>query len=176
MEENKTYPGYSGKEKIIIGIFLAVVFLIIYALGFWVYKKIIPPSEKGKASIVSLVNEPVPEEEKQEVVSEQNNQEEEQPEENISPEEIDIKILNGGAPAGSAGKVKDALVAEDYEKAEAANAEGDYKGTIIYCKEGFKESAENIKEILKTDYPLVEIKEATSGEETAGDIVVILGE
>jgi len=97
-------------------------------------------------------------------------------EKDLKPAEVKILVFNGGAPAGTAGKVKALLVGKGYVKAEAKNAEGDaYAGTLVYYGEGLNKNADAIKEVLKVKYPKVETKAAATAEEKSADIVVILG-
>lgn len=96
--------------------------------------------------------------------------------ESKKPEELAIKILNGGAVSGSAGKVKEILISKGYVKAEAKNAEEDgYQGAIIYYSENLEKEATGVKEVLSDKYSKIELKQASSGEEKSGDIVIILG-
>ena len=59
----------------------------------------------------------------------------------IIPAEISVKVLNGGAAPGAAGKIKDFLVEKGYVKAEAANTEERDKtgATVFYQDDKFAE-------------------------------------
>lgn len=103
--------------------------------------------------------------------------EKEEPLKAKAPQEVTVKILNGGAAPGTAGKIKDFLVSKDYIQTEAKNAaDNEHTGTIIFYKEDVsKKEAEWIKEMLAGKEIRAEIKLAESEEEKSADIVIILG-
>lgn len=86
-----------------------------------------------------------------------------------------IKILNGGAAGGSAGKVKELLASKGYKKLEAGNSNNTYSGTVIFYQTESKAAAEKILADIKSKYPSAQIKIASSSEEKSGAIVIILG-
>lgn len=93
----------------------------------------------------------------------------------VSKAELKVVVLNGGAPAGTAGKVKEMLMLKGYKKAEAKNAKGDYQAATVFFGAGFKEAAAGVIEDLKAKYPNAVVKEAVSAEEKISDVVVIMG-
>lgn len=96
--------------------------------------------------------------------------------ESKKPAEISIKILNGGAVAGSAAKIKDILTNKGYSKTEAQNAqENNHEGLVVYHAGTLEAEAGAVRELLKANYPKAEIKPASSVEEKMADIVIILG-
>lgn len=179
MDELQNRSGFTKREKIIIALAALVLLAIFWATGFWLWKKFKPPREEKKISITNLVDQP------KEKANNQPPQEatgestaiREVPEENkISPEEIDIKVLNGGSLAGAAASVKGLLAGRGYAKTEAGNAKlSSYKGVAIYYKADFKDQVQEIKNILAGKYKTVETKEGISSGEASGDIVIILG-
>lgn len=181
MEEFKKSSACTRKEKIILASAGLVMAVTIVTAGLWVYKKLAPPREEKKISIVNIADESTVGQ-KNEEAQKQEEQETQEPsreavgEEAISPENVDIKVLNGGTLAGAAGKVKDALVPEGYTKTEATNTKlSNYKGVIIYYEPKFQDQIRSIKEILKSKYPVIETKEGMNNGEMTGDIVIILG-
>lgn len=97
-------------------------------------------------------------------------------EDNFKSEEIKITVLNGGATAGSAGKVQDLLVKQGYKLAQAQNAQADnHSGTAIYYSQGFDKTAGIVKNLLKAKYPKTETKPAETDEEKSADLVIMLG-
>jgi len=98
------------------------------------------------------------------------------PVEEIKPAEIKIKVLNEGAPVGSAGKNKEFLISKGYAKTEAGNGELDSTNSFIYYNgPEFKSAAEKIKEILSGNKIQALVKEALTAEQKSGNVVVILG-
>ena len=96
--------------------------------------------------------------------------------ESKKPAEISVKILNGGAVAGSAAKIKDILTNKGYSKTEAQNAkENNHEGLVVYHAGTLEAEAGAVRELLKANYPKAEIKPASSVEEKMADIVIILG-
>jgi hypothetical protein len=171
-EENK--KNHLGMVMSIIGL---VVVVAVIAGAFYFFKIKTQPTEAPVATETEFVVEnPQDTEPAEEVVQEVQSENIPVPEKNLKPAEIKISILNGGAAAGTAGKVKTLLVGQGYKLAEAKNAEGDaYVGTIIYYIEGLSKNAETVKEVLKVKYPKAETKAAATTEEKSADIVIILG-
>lgn len=89
----------------------------------------------------------------------------------------DIQVLNGGAAAGTAGKVGEALETAGYTKITVDSAQGNFSGETIYYASGYQEEAEALKDTLSKDYPKVEVKaqEASNQETTGASLVLILG-
>lgn len=92
--------------------------------------------------------------------------------------DLDVHILNGGAPAGSAAKVKGVLAGAGYEKVDTANAsEDNHMGIAVFFQDGFQKLSADLAEVLKASNKgaVVISKSAFSDEEKSGEIVVILG-
>lgn len=101
----------------------------------------------------------------------------EEPPKAKTPSELTIKILNGGAAAGTAGKIKDFMISKGYLQMEAENAKSqNHSGAAVYYKEEIsKKEAQWIKEMLSGKKIEAEIKLAEREEEKSADIVVMLG-
>ncbi|PIP27143.1 MAG: hypothetical protein COX30_03375 [Candidatus Moranbacteria bacterium CG23_combo_of_CG06-09_8_20_14_all_39_10] len=96
----------------------------------------------------------------------------------ISPADINVNVLNNGAPAGSAGKIKDLLVKNGYAKAVAGNSSSvSIVGTsLYYSADKFKTTAEASARLLEANGSIkVVVSGASSAEQKSGDIVIILG-
>jgi len=65
---------------------------------------------------------------------------------------VEIIVLNGGAPAGTAGKVVKSLVDEGFSKAEAGNADGTHVGVVIYYDGDSEAATALVKEALSGTY------------------------
>jgi len=140
----------------------------------------------GSPSITSLATQPLKSEESQpREVSENTGEEEEsiieENKEEISAidevkNDINIIVLNGGAALGSAGKIKKLLEDSGYVNAAAADAlSGSHIGQMVYYRKGMEDTAEKIKDIVKENYPGIDIKEGKTAEQTKEDIVIMLG-
>lgn len=170
------------EEKSSLGEKTFFSFLVIVMLGalsgggywFWSKEKQKMASEENpKQVIIPVKEEPSPDNSAGEQKVPENSQIEE-----VKSSEIAIKVLNVGASAGSAGRVKDFLVSKGYVKAEAGNGqETSLAKSYIFYKEGkFKEKAEAVSSLLLKENKIsTEVKEADSVEEKSADIVVELG-
>lgn len=165
------------------GIFIAVVIIllaVVVVLGFLVFKTFSDPN-RGKSSIQEIIKEEnlgsaSKEQEKkvEEVAKPVEN--DVQPTKDINPLETAIKILNGGAVGGSAGKAKEVLVAKGYKKVEAGNSDkSDYAGVTVFYQAEMKAVAEKVVADLKAKYPTAQVKLGVSAEEKSGPVVIILG-
>lgn len=90
---------------------------------------------------------------------------------------LDVNVLNESGIAGSAGKITEFLVAKGYAKAEAGNGEAtNTVGTTVYYKsDDLKKEAEKIAEVLKEKKIVAKISKAGAGQQSGGEIVIILG-
>ena len=94
----------------------------------------------------------------------------------VAPDQIPVKVLNGGAAPGTAGKVRDLLNSKGYTKATAANASQEtYTGQTVFFQDGNEAAATAIKDLMKAQYPKMEVKTASSVEEKSAAIVVMMG-
>lgn len=167
------------KENLILAVIVIIILTLVLGSGWWAWEKVKPLNQEGKISITNLVEEPKEqssETAQEEPKTEEQSQETPEDVKNITPADINVKVLNGGAAAGSAGKIKNTLVSEGYAKTEAGNANlSSYKGAAIYYQKEFQEPAREIKEIIKTSFATVEIEEGINEKEISGDIVIIIG-
>lgn len=155
---------------------LVLILAVIGAMGFWLWTKFAPPEEENKVSIEKLAEEKPEEKSAAEPVKEPISEEKPEEEKKINPAEVSVKVLNGGAPAGGAAKIRDLLKTKGYAKIEAANANlSSYTAVNIYYKTEFKSEAEKIKEAITSQYKTIALKEGMAVQEASGDVVVILG-
>ncbi len=178
MEEYKSSSGYTKKEKIILTVATVIILAVTAGSSFWVYQKFKPGKQEKKISIADIIEDSKGEEEKQAEETPEIKVAEQQPEEEkaISPAEVTVKVYNGGAVAGSAGKMKEILTSNGYVKTEAGNAKGDYKGLVVYYEEKLEKEARDLKEILKSKYTTIEIKKGLPEVEGAvSGILIVLG-
>ncbi len=94
-----------------------------------------------------------------------------------SSADINVNVLNNGAPTGSAGKIKDLLVKNGYTKAVAGNSAtvSTFGTSVYYSVDKFKMTAEDLAKLLETNNSKATISVAVSTEQKSGDIVIILG-
>lgn len=153
---------------IAVGILIALSFV---AYSMMSAKKV---AEQGM-SINSLMTQPVVE--KVAAPDEQPAQPVSVEEEKIDQATLSINVLNGGAAPGLAGKIKDFLLTKGYVVVEAKNAENDDNSSVVvyYTESKFEKEAKWIAEILASQKLKAEAKEASTDEQKASDIAVILG-
>lgn len=173
------YPrGKSFAQKFFIFVVLLITTAGLAALGYWGYSNFIKKADVAvKPSIINANDiiknsspAPIEKKEAEEKLSEGDGVA------SPAPADIKIAVLNGGSPAGSAGKLQTVLKSLGYQKTEAGNARGSiYNGKIVYYLPDFKAAAEGVAEKIKNTYPTVTVKEAASAEEKAASIVIILG-
>jgi|GEM_PF-3029962 len=90
-----------------------------------------------------------------------------------SKQEILVKVLNGGAEEGAAGKFADILKKEGFTKVEATNASTQgYKNTSIEYSKINNIFAEEIIKLLTKDYKIINRNENST---SSAEISVILG-
>lgn len=178
MEEYKSSSGYTKKEKIILTMAAAIILAATAAGSFLAYQKFKPGRQERKISIADIIEKSRGEGEKQveEIQEVKVTAQQAEEEKTISPAEVAIKVYNGGAAAGSAGKMKEILTSNNYTKTEAGNAKGDYKGLVVYYEEKLEKEAQDLKEILKSKYATIEIKKGLPpAEGIASGILIVLG-
>lgn len=171
----------SQKENLVLAAMAVLILAVIGAMGFWLWIKFAPPEEENKVSIVNLSEEQETGEQENENNIQAAPLTSEEPASSadkkaISPADVNVKVLNGGAPAGSAAKIRDLLKNKGYTKIEAANANlSNYMAVTIYHQAEFKSEAEKIKEALAGQYKTIVLKEGMAVQEVNGNIVIILG-
>lgn len=164
---------WSVWKKIFLGISLVALGVVItLAFVFFLNKKEEPKENKN---LTLNTQNSVPKEEV--AVKTEEKLASEKPKE-IDPLTMKIKILNGGAVAGTAGKIKEFLTSKKYQDLEAKNAESDlHIGTVVfYASENLKSEAEWIGKLLEAKKIKAEVKIGVTDEEKSGDVVIILGE
>lgn len=95
-----------------------------------------------------------------------------------APETIVVKVLNGGAAGGSAGKMVAYLRQNGYLKAEAGNANGSNAGVVVYYTAGMEDESKALQLVLLKEYKGIEAKpveEAKIPEAKTAPMVVVLG-
>jgi murein DD-endopeptidase MepM/ murein hydrolase activator NlpD len=100
-----------------------------------------------------------------------------QPVSAVAPENVVVKVVNVGAPAGTAGNIKDLLASSGFAKTEAKNGDGNNLTgvTVVYNGGSFRDSANKIKEILAVRKIVAEVREAVTDAEKDGDVAVFMG-
>lgn len=90
---------------------------------------------------------------------------------------LEIKVMNGGAPRGSAGTFTETLKKAGYTKTTFGNTVGDFTGTTIYFADGKEAEAEVLKVDVAKTYPKVTTAKAvtTNKDTTGASLVVVLG-
>ena len=91
---------------------------------------------------------------------------------------INVKVMNGGAPKGSATQTLDMLKTAGYKAATIGNATGDFTGvTIYYLKTENKADAEALRLLLSKKYSNAVTQSVVDpkSEQGSAPIVVMLG-
>ncbi len=84
-----------------------------------------------------------------------------------------VKVLNGGAEKGVAGKFADTLKAAGFTNATTGNADKTtYSNAIVQYRNSDKSIVDKIVELLKNDYKTIDRKEISTA---SAEIIVILG-
>lgn len=149
--------------------------------GFWYYDRMKNEADL-RPSIVNFTPENLPE---NVVVKKDSDTDEAQEEKKESvpvkpdaPETITIKVLNGGATSGSAGKMASYLKSNGYTKAESGNSNGVNSGIVIYYSPDMSDEVKVVQLLLLKEYKGVESKpvaDAKVSEAKTAPIVVIMG-
>jgi len=162
-----------GKKRLFMFL-LVIVLAAAVGGGYWLWnnkKQKTASKETGNSAVIPINQEaeqPVPEEEQPAP--------EIKPPVLVDPAKLTVKVLNEGATAGSAGKVKTLLVGKGYAKAAAGNGEFDSTGTFIYYSgQAASPDAEAVSKVLSDNGTESKIEEALTSEQKSADIVVILG-
>lgn len=93
-----------------------------------------------------------------------------------SAAKLNVKVLNGGGPKGSAGKLQEFLKKQGYTQTLLGNAEGDYTGVTVFYLDGNTENANGVKKTLSSEYSNIQVKAAApKSEEAVASVVVIIG-
>jgi cytoskeletal protein RodZ len=158
------------------GLLVFVALVLIVAVGFLIFlavKKVGNP-EAGKVSIQNISK--TESQTKEEISEKAPVEKEAETPKAVNPMDVSIKILNGGAIGGSAGKVKEVLALKGYKKIEVGNSDkSNYVGVNVFYQGDGKVTAEKVATDLKTKYPTAAAKLGVSVEEKSSSIVIILG-
>lgn len=127
----------------------------------------LPKGEEPKTDVVVIPPEPTKPEEKP-VTSDETLK---------KAKGTEVKVLNGGAPKGSATTGADILKKDGYTKVTTGNTTLDYTGVTVYFTTGNESLADIVKSTLLKSYPKTTTKEAVKdNKETSGaPLTVILG-
>jgi len=166
---------------------LVLVFLFLSSfVGFLVYLgyRVVKTRDDGRISIETLSERSEPEVGQEPVTSDGETAETDIPEPDAEPETsagpdasaVEVVVLNGGAPGGTAGKVTKALVDAGFSKAEAGNADGTHVGVVIYHDGDSEAAAVLVKEALSGTYADAKIAPADPKKKdtVAASVTVIL--
>ena len=95
----------------------------------------------------------------------------------VDKQTVTIQILNGTGTPGQAGKVSVKLLGAGYngDNIKTGNATDNVATSSIAAKTGFESTAGDIKSVLSTDYPDIDVSSTSLGSDSAFDIVVTLG-
>jgi len=112
------------------------------------------------------------------VLSEQseNNQETEQKPQELKKQDLKIRVENGAGISGLAAKTKEFLESLGYTVADPETADNNTDPTLLTFK---KDVPDGYKELIKTDlkdkFPSLIIKEETLPDDSAYDLLIIIG-
>ena len=166
-------------------VFIALVVFGLAGAGVWFgfrYRAEQREATDARPSIENFVAENLPENSAEEEVSDdapdEIKNEDAPPMKPDAPETIAVKILNGGAAGGSAGKVATYLKQNGYAKAEAGNANGSNTGIVVYYAPEMADEVKALQLLLLKEYKGVTSKpvaDAKISEAKTAPMVVVLG-
>lgn len=166
-------------------VFIALLVFALAGAGVWFgfrYRAEQKEAADARPSIANFAPENLPENVVREDVSDdakdETKKEEVTPVKPDLPATIAIKVLNGGAAGGSAGKVAAYLKQNGYAKAEAGNANGANAGIVIYYSAPMADEAKALQLLLLKQYKGVTskpVEEAKIPEAKTAPLVVVLG-
>lgn len=95
----------------------------------------------------------------------------------VAKNALDVKVMNGGAPKGTAAKVADVLKKDGYAKVTTGSASGNYTGAVVYYTGANESSAKAISQVLLKEYPQITVQASASstGETSVSSVVVMIG-
>lgn len=168
---------------VLVGVFLLFLLLIIAALSWGVYRgyrlnqeKTLLPSisalslgEAGEAAVEEEEKDTTPEEVSDDVTTDE-----------VTMKKVKaaaIKVLNGGAPKGSASVLAETLKKDGYTQVTTGNTIKDYAGVVIYFSPEMEKEATVVKNTLLKSYPKISMQPAvkTNTETTQAPLAVIFG-
>jgi hypothetical protein len=184
--ERSTRSAGSRKDTFLGEVVVVFVGLLLLAFaGFFVYLgyRVVETREDDRASIEVLSEQPDMTGLEETIAEATETAEPETEAEPEAPKEIDkatveVAVLNGGAPGGTAGKVTKILSDAGFAKAEAGNADGTYSGVVIYHDADSEAVAEAVREALSETYDEIELAPADSEKKDtiAAPVTVIIAQ
>lgn len=187
-QQKNTSSARSSREPlfgaILFGFFSLVAIIVVVGIGWGVYQGYQVSQERAVLPSIATITlgddvKETTEEPKEEVAIE-----EKPSTDTVSQEEmlkkaqaISIKVLNGGAPKGSASVVAGALTRAGFTKVEIGNTLKDYTGVVIYFAPEAEKEAETVKATLLKSYPNITTQSAikTNTETTQAPLSIIFG-
>jgi hypothetical protein len=96
--------------------------------------------------------------------------------ETVEKEKGNILILNGGAAAGTAGKLSVFLEGKGFTQITTKNAELDmHEGVVVYYQAEYETFAKKILDVLNVKYKDAKSQFAQNDEQKSSDVVILLG-
>ena len=93
-----------------------------------------------------------------------------------NPDQVRVLVLNGGAPAGAAGDMADALKQKGYSSQEPANDDDETRdGNVVYCKAGFEREASALAVAVGEGTPVEVFPDPAPPKSDPADCVVVVG-
>jgi hypothetical protein len=189
---DKANPEYAAKKEFAWKkITAAVLAVFVFFGGFYLiirsgFKKVEEANNRNNEALVSAIRETIVQEvqplkeikikEAEEAAKQEAAKQE--ADKKINPAELSVKVLNGGAPKGSAEKTKNLLAGQGYARTEAGNVAGPNVAlsSISYKEDRLAETAQAISDLLyREDNNYAITRLAATDEEKSADIVVVLG-
>lgn len=95
----------------------------------------------------------------------------------VPKDALNVLVLNGGAPKGSAAILADILKSAGFSKVTTGNSAADYAGLVVYRTDGNDAAAESVRSALSAKYPSVTVQpaDAKKAETTKAAVVVVFG-
>lgn len=93
-----------------------------------------------------------------------------------NPDQVRVLVLNGGAAAGRAGDMSDALKQKGYTNQEQANDDDETRtGNVVYCKTGFEREASALAVAVGEGTPVEPFPDPAPPFSDPADCVVVVG-
>ncbi|MBP9728086.1 MAG: LytR C-terminal domain-containing protein [Candidatus Moranbacteria bacterium] len=169
---------------LLFGIFLIFLVVIIAGMSWGIYRGYRLSQEQAVLPSISTIALGEIAEEKAEAAKEEAVTEEKTSNDTASEEAVlkkaqatKIKVLNGGAPKGSASVIEGILKQAGFTQIEIGNTLKDYTGVVIYFAPEVEKEAEVVKATLLKSYPKTTVQPAvkTNTETTQAPLSIIFG-
>lgn len=93
-----------------------------------------------------------------------------------TPDQVHVLVLNGGAPAGAAGDMSDALKNKGYTSQEPANDAGSNRtGNVVYCRAALQREASALAVAVGTETQVEDFPDPAPAHSETADCVVVVG-